>query len=255
MCAGLQYPDFEGRQAIGKREPMVENKVRAAMQRGEFPIQVFHMSGSTYLANAVAGLGFDSMLVDLQHGPTTMGDLFDLVMVIGPELCPMVRVPSSEIGVLEKAVEAGVHGVICPSVDTPQEAERLVAACRTSRSVDVMAIAQIESVPGFDALEAIVSTPGLDALLPGPSDLSVAYGGPPGLDYTGEASIRRLRHIIDVAHDHGLKVTLPATDRVSFETILGWGIDWVTFAGDTVWVPRAGSAVLAEARDVLATRP
>jgi 4-hydroxy-2-oxoheptanedioate aldolase len=164
----------------------------------------------------------------------------------------MVRVPSSEIGILERAVETRVQGVICPAVDTPEEAARVVAACRGALGRDVMSIIQIESVEGFENMDEIFATPHLDGVLPGPSDLSVSFGGPPGLDYTGEVSVGRLRRIVDTAHAHGLKVTMPVVDRASIETAVSWGIDWVTLIGDAFWIANGGRAALADARDVLA---
>ena len=39
---------------------------------------------------------------------------------------PMVRVPWNEPGIIGKVLDAGAYGVICPMINTPEEARALV---------------------------------------------------------------------------------------------------------------------------------
>jgi 4-hydroxy-2-oxoheptanedioate aldolase len=248
---------------------MIENKLKAMLERGERPTQACVMSGSTFITHNVAQIGADSVWIDLQHGPATIASLCDLVMAAGHENCPFVRVPSVDGGILEKAVvDAGVHGVICPMVDTPEQAAMLVEKCndgakiRKRRSVksplaseECLAVVQIESLKGFENLEAICATPGLFGILPGPTDLSVAFGGPVGPGYFDDAQVARLRRIIDVAHKHGLYVALPAMGRDQLNAVLDFGADWTILPGfDITWLLEGGRAALALVRDVLDER-
>jgi 4-hydroxy-2-oxoheptanedioate aldolase len=227
------------------------------------------MSGSTFVVHNVAQLGADSVWIDLQHGPATIAQLCDLVMAVGHDNCPFVRVPSVGDGILEKAVvDAGVHGVICPMVDTPEQAAFLVEKCedgariRKGRTVrqalasdECLAVVQIETRQGLENLEAICATPGLFGILPGPTDLSVAFGGPVGPGYFDDAQVVRLRHIIDVAHDHGLYVALPAMGRDQLNAVLDFGTDWTILPGfDMTWLLEGGRAALALVQDVLDER-
>jgi 4-hydroxy-2-oxoheptanedioate aldolase len=248
---------------------VIENKIKAMLERGERPTQVVVMSGSTLVAQYVAQSGADSVWIDLQHGPATIGSLGDLVMAVGHDNCPFVRVPSLDRRLIEKAVfDAGVHGVICPSVDTADEAAELAEACRiaadmrarrpvvTSRgSTECVAVAQIESVAGFENLEAICATPGLFGLLPGPMDLSIAFGGPAQIDYTDEAALERLRWIIEVGHGHGLYVALPAKDRAQLDAVLELGTDYTIAPGyDLTWLIQGCRASVAMVGQALAER-
>lgn len=245
---------------------MIENKLKAMLERGERPTQACVMSGSTFVIHNIAQIGADSIWIDLQHGPATLTSLCDLVMAVGHENCPFVRIPSLDGGVLEKVVvDAGVHGVICPSVDTPEEAATLVetvahgAKVRAKRSVgsqqaseECLTVAQIESVSGFENLEAICATPGLFGILPGPTDLSVAFGGPAAPGYFDEVQAARLRHIIEVAHDHGLYVALPAIGREQLRATLDFGTDYTIVPGfDMTWLLEGGRAALAMVHDVV----
>lgn len=248
---------------------MVENKLKAMLARGERPTQACVMSGSTYVAHNVAHAGADSVWIDLEHGPATVDRLADLVMAVGHENCPFVRVPSLEGGVVEKAVfDAGVHGVILPGVDTADEAAELVELCthyaklRARRPVgspnaseECLAVVQIESVAGVENLEAICATPGLFGVLPGPGDLVVAFGDEPPADYADPVQSERLRNIIDVAHANDLYAALPAASRPQFEMVLDLGTDYTILPGyDMAWLMDGCRASLAMVREVLDER-
>src|SRR6185503_5326414 len=104
-----------------------------------------------------------------------------------------------------RALDAGAYGVICPMVNDAAECAAFVQACRyppdgyrssgPTRAIvyggadylakangEVLAFAMVETAEGLADVEAIVATPGLDGVYIGPSDLSLALGGPPGQD-------------------------------------------------------------------------
>lgn len=86
---------------------------------------------NAYTAELMAAAGWDSITVDLQHG---VQDYMSMVacfqaMKAYPVL-PMARVPLNEPGVIGKVLDAGAYGVICPMVNTPDEARAFIGACR-----------------------------------------------------------------------------------------------------------------------------
>src|SRR5690606_16709402 len=109
--------------------------------------------------------------------------------------------------ILMKMLDAGCYGLICPMVNTREEAERFVGACRypprgyrssgpirasiyggadySEKANDTILIfAMIETKEALDNLEEIMTTPGLDGVYVGPSDLTISLGGKAGLDPT-----------------------------------------------------------------------
>src|SRR5258708_40110439 len=93
---------------------------------------------------------------------------------------PVVRVPWLEPGILMKTLDAGAYGVICPMVNTRQDAQNLVAwthyAPRGTRSFGptrallyggaayprhatdtIVAFAMIETTTALDSLDQILS--------------------------------------------------------------------------------------------------
>jgi 4-hydroxy-2-oxoheptanedioate aldolase len=160
-------------------------------------------------------------------------------------------------------------------VGTREEAERFVAPCRYPpegiRSVgptrvaktrmfeyvenanrEIMTIAMIETREGFENLEDIVKTPGLDALFPGPGDLAMSYGEKPNVSYDDPKAVKRLRHIVDVAHAAGVKVVLPGPTRKMAEEIFKWGADWAMMGNDWNWALAGASQCLQDTRNVVA---
>ena len=49
-----------------------------------------------------------------------------LQAISASDATPMARVPWLEPGIIMKLLDAGALGIICPMINTPQEAERFV---------------------------------------------------------------------------------------------------------------------------------
>jgi hypothetical protein len=83
----------------------------------------------------------------------------------------------------------------------------------------------------------------------------VAFGGPVGPGYFDEEQAARLRHIVDVAHAHGLYAALPAQGREQLEAVLDFGTDYTILPGfDMKWMLDGGRASLELVREVLEDR-
>jgi 4-hydroxy-2-oxoheptanedioate aldolase len=116
---------------------------------------------------------------------------------------PLARLAWNEPWLIMRALDLGAAGVILPLIDTAAEARKAVESCRYPpvgrRSYgpvraelvmgstapddiggDALCVAMIETREGIDNVEEIATTPGLDGLYIGPSDLSIAVGLPPG---------------------------------------------------------------------------
>lgn len=227
---------------------MPQNVFRDKLVAGAHPTQAFYGAGTGYLARILAGVGFDSLLLDMQHGPLTWERAYELVPLLEPTCSAVLRVPSAERGSLERAADTGAHGIICPDVTTPEEAELLAEARRVGRAADPVAIAQIESPAGLEALSDIAKVPGIDALMPGPSDLSMSLGGEPGLHYTDPVIAGHVRTVIDAAHEHGLWAGVPTLTAEHARLAVEWGADYLIVASDVRWLRLGATAALEELR-------
>ena len=148
----------------------------------------------------------DFVMYDCEHGSFNFEALHD-AMLMGKALGVggFVRVPVGTKDYVSRALDCGAIGVMVPMVETAGQAEDLVkyakyppvgrrgfatACAHTSYRGDVHAkvisdgnnqvitIAQIETKPAIENIDAIASVEGLDVLLVGPADLSISLGIP-----------------------------------------------------------------------------
>ena len=154
---------------------------------------------ATLSAEVFGRAGFDYVCVDTQHGNIEYQITVEMIRAVeAAGTSPIVRVPWNEPGIIGKMLDAGAHGVIVPMVNSPEEAEAAVAACRYapagSRSygptvgrirhadyeewaaANVACIPMIETKQAVEALPEILSVPGIDGIYVGPADLSLTLG-------------------------------------------------------------------------------
>lgn len=211
-----------------------ENPVRRRLRARQPVFGVTLTTPSLETAARVATLGFDFLWVEMEHAPLTLETLRHIVLATrGLPAVPFARVPVNEVWAAKRVLDAGVCGVLFPFTSTPDLARQAVAACRyppagrrgsgaglatstwpdrgdyyDSADCNVVVIALIEEAGALEHLDEIASTPGLDALFIGTSDLSFSLG------YRGRQNESRLEaatdEIRDAAARHGKAVGRPA---------------------------------------------
>jgi 4-hydroxy-2-oxoheptanedioate aldolase len=114
-----------------------------------------------------------------------------------------MRVPWNDPVYLKRALDIGVESVMIPAIDTREQAEQAVRACRyppagfrgsayqvvrgasygigapdyrETAADNLLIICQIESKRAVDNIEAIAAVEGIDMLLIGPNDLAGTVG-------------------------------------------------------------------------------
>jgi 4-hydroxy-2-oxoheptanedioate aldolase len=71
--------------------------------------------------------GQDYIWIEMQHSTLTWREAQNLIDVVASAGCiPFVRVPSANVGDIQKAADAGALGIIIPMVETVQEARNAV---------------------------------------------------------------------------------------------------------------------------------
>jgi 4-hydroxy-2-oxoheptanedioate aldolase len=207
---------------------MRENRLRTLWGAGKPVINSWLAIPSSFSAEVMAHQGWDSLTVDLQHGVIDYAQMVPMLQAISTTATvPIVRVPWLEPGIIMKSLDAGAYGVICPMVNTRDDAARLVACTRyapqgtrsfgpiratlyggadyaTRANDTVVAFAMIETAQALDNLDAILSVEGLDAIYIGPSDLSLALGCKPVFDDVEPKVAEAIQHIVARAQAHGV---------------------------------------------------
>ncbi|MGH7388757.1 MAG: HpcH/HpaI aldolase family protein [Candidatus Rokuibacteriota bacterium] len=209
-----------------------------------------------FTAEVMARLGFDALVVDMQHGLTDMSNLWPMLQAISQtDTVPVVRVPWNDPATIMKALDLGAYAIIVPLIDTAGDAAKAVAACRyppvgmrssgpvravhyggadyVARANDeIVVMAMIETKEGLDNLDAICATPGLDAVYIGPSDLSFALGLPPGPDKADPVHLATCDRIRETAHKHGVKACMHCASAAFAAGAVKRGFDLVMLTSD-----------------------
>jgi len=248
------------------------NPLRQQWAAGQPVVNAWLSIPNSFTAEILANQRYDCLTIDMQHGLIDYQDMLGMLQAIhrrGP--AALVRVPWLDPACVMKALDAGAHGVICPMIETRDQAEQLVRFMRyppqgqrsfgptraslamgadyaATANAEVLCFAMIETKSGMDNLHDIVATPGLDAVYIGPSDLTLGLTGARyriGLDRTEPEMIEAFRAILDAAHAAGIKAGLHCATPGYAVQALAWGFDLVTFATDAALLRDGASASLA----------
>jgi len=177
-----------------------KRKLRAQQHQVGLWVTLAH-PGSTEL---VAGSGFDWLLFDTEHTPTSLpGVMSQLQIAAGYDSQAVVRPAWNDTVLIKQYLDIGAQTLLLPYVQNAQEARDAVAsmrypprgvrgvggatrASRYGRVADYMRgceaelclLVQAETGQALEQLHAIVAVDGVDGVFIGPSDLSASLGYP-----------------------------------------------------------------------------
>ena len=235
---------------------MRENRLRNLWAQGQAAVNGWLAIGNSFSAEVMAHQGWDTLTVDMQHGVIDYAQMVTMLQAISTTATvPVVRVPWLEPGIIMKSLDAGAYAIICPMVNTVDDAARLVSythyAPRGARSFGpvraslyggadyaqmaddtVVAFAMIETAQALDNLDAILAVEGLDAVYIGPSDLSLALGCKPVFDDVDPPVAQAIAHIVARAKAHGVRAGVHNGRVDVARARIALGFDFVTVGSD-----------------------
>jgi 2-dehydro-3-deoxyglucarate aldolase len=179
-------------------------KTKNKMQAGEPAIGGWVMTGNPAVVEIMAAEGFDFLVADMEHTAIHVETFYHMILATKGTGCELIaRLPACDPVVAKQVLDMGAAGIIVPSVNTPAEAAQTVAIakyppegtrgaalCRATgfgrnfadyyanHNREVLVVAMIEHITAVKQVDAILATPGLDAILVGPYDLSASMGIP-----------------------------------------------------------------------------
>src|SRR5688572_4346147 len=110
---------------------MRDNKLRSLWAAKGKAVNGWLAIPNSFCAEVMAHQGWDTLTIDLQHGLIDTAVLVPMLQAIqATPTMPLVRVPWLEPGVIMKTLDAGAQGLICPMVNTREDAQRLVQYTR-----------------------------------------------------------------------------------------------------------------------------
>ncbi len=110
---------------------MKRNNVKKRWDEGQTVLNGWLSVASAFTAEIMAEQGYDALTIDLQHGFVGYEQATHMLQAMRASgIAPLVRVPWLEPGMIMKALDAGAWGIICPMVNTAEQARTLVSCVR-----------------------------------------------------------------------------------------------------------------------------
>jgi 4-hydroxy-2-oxoheptanedioate aldolase len=246
------------------------NNLKTRIKNGEAVHGCWLNLGGPLTAEIVAQAGFDWVLIDLEHGAGNEKDaLSQLQAIAHTGATGLVRVESAEKQRILRVLDIGAAGVMCPHINNPQDARKMVDGLRYpplgSRGIakftraagfgndfagyfnnandNVIGIAQIESKEALDHLDEIAAVDGIDVLFIGPSDLSAALGIFGQFDHPTYTAA--LKAIIKAANAAGKATGILIAHADDYKTYYDMGIRMIACGADSAFVAEGARALAA----------
>jgi 2-keto-3-deoxy-L-rhamnonate aldolase RhmA len=185
----------------------IPNHARRRLAAGELSLGMGVRQARTVdIATIAKTSGFDWLFIDMEHSSMDVDLASQLAMAsLAVGITPIVRVPGHEHHHASRLLDNGAQGIVAPHVDTPEEAARIVSACRypplgrrslagAQPQLGFRAVSMAEAMPLINAetlvvvmletptaianADAIARLPGVDVLLIGTNDLCAEMGIP-----------------------------------------------------------------------------
>jgi 4-hydroxy-2-oxoheptanedioate aldolase len=214
------------------------NPFKAALAEGRVQIGCWLALASPYAAEAVAGAGFDWLVVDMEHAPNTLETTLAQLQAIAPYPgAAVVRPASNDIVRIKHILDLGAQTLVVPYVQTVEEAQAAVTAMRyptaglrgvagamratgfgriagyhRKAGTELCLVVQVETAEALGRLEAIAGVDGVDAVFIGPADLAASMGhlGEPGHPEVCAAVLDAIARLKAMGKPAGLLTTDPA---------------------------------------------
>jgi 2-keto-3-deoxy-L-rhamnonate aldolase RhmA len=250
-----------------------KNPLKQKLARGQNTAGAWAFGGNPVSIEILCNAGFDWLIIDMEHGPNDIGAVAEQIRAMkGSGASPIVRAPWNDFVVIKRILDAGAMGVIIPSVNTAEEAQEAVKACKyppegvrgiaaSTRAAgfgqnsmeyfkkanqEILVIVQIETPLAVENAEQISRVSGVDGVFIGPMDLATSHG-----------------HLANPAHPEMVDIIASVEDKikksgkfmgtisVSWEQaqeLYGRGYQFITLLSDVMGLSKVASQAVDEFR-------
>jgi 4-hydroxy-2-oxoheptanedioate aldolase len=202
----------------------------ARMRAGDTILTAWCTLPHPLIVESLARAGFNAVTFDFQHGAFTFDGLINCISAAAANgMMVSVKMAYGDPAFASRVLDAGAGGVIMPSVNNIADARTLALAtkfppigtrcwgpqtalyyARLDRNGYLhyandltVSLAMIESAEGYEQVEKIMTTPGIDGVLVGPYDLSISLSRGRYVDPNAPAVVAALEKVLVLALRHG----------------------------------------------------
>ena len=248
------------------------NRFKQALKDGQQQIGLWNSIPGPLVAEALAGCGFDWVVIDTEHAPTDVPDVLGMLQAMAPyPVSAVVRPAANDPVLIKRLLDFGAQTLILPYIQSAEEAQAAVAAVRyaprgmrgvagltrasrfgavpdyTRRAdAEICLILQVETALALSRIEEIAATDGVDGLFIGPADLAASMGHPGALDHPAvkaaiEDAIRRITAT-------GKPAGILTSDAAFARACMGWGTRFTAVGMDIGLMLQAARGLAASYR-------
>ncbi len=238
---------------------MKTNSVRHRMKQGEATFGTWLTLPDPVAARLLATSGFDWITVELEHTATTFETAaLSFALIAAGGCVPLARVPVNSTENIKRVLDTGAWGVIVPMVNSRAEAEAAVAAARFPplgrRSVggqlnaanfdadqatyrqraneEILVVVMIEHVDAVADAEAIITTPGIDAIFIGPNDLLNSLGQMPSFESEAPEFVAAVNRVRELCQQHRVPVGIHVISPEAAKQRVAEGFQFIALGSD-----------------------
>ena len=248
----------------------MKNLLKEKLQKGQVVIGTGVGIGHPDVTEVLSRLGFDWLFIDSEHAPLSIETMQVMMQAMnGSDCTPIIRPQWNDMVIIKRVLDIGAHGVLIPWVNTKEEAEYAVRACKyppeglrgcgprrcalfdpdyiKTANDEILVIVQIETRKAVSNIDDILSVKGVDACFIGPLDLSLSFGFQ-GPQWDNPQYIEAFDKVLVATKKWGKTTGLVIPqERVQWAIEKGFTI--LSVSGDLGHLMQGARAVLEGARD------
>ena len=258
-----------------------KNTFKAALKSGQSPIGLWVGLASTNATEALAGCGFDWLLLDCEHAPNNVQSALEQLRATAPyPVHPVIRPVQGDVAAIKQYLDIGAQTLLIPMIDTPEQAALMARAmlyppqgirgvgatlARASRwnqvqnyldqaDGEMCLLVQVETTLAIQNLSAIAATEGVDGVFFGPADLSASMGyrGQPGHPAVQKVILDGIATVRAAGKAAGILMA----DKSLAQKYLDAGAQFVAVGVDTSLLVRAATELASHFKtDITADAP
>ncbi len=166
---------------------------------------------STEIPRLLAAVGFDYLFIDSEHGGFSLETVQDFVVASNQSgITPFVRVGEMLYSHVTRVLDVGAQGIIFPRVECASQLREAISWMKypphgtrgfgfmapqldykqyslpeimENLNAQTMVIVQFETALSIERCDELLTVPGIDVAMVGPTDLSISLGVPGEFDH------------------------------------------------------------------------
>ena len=255
---------------------MRENVLKRRLAAGETVLGSWLSLPDALAAEAMARLGWDWLLVDMEHGPAALNEAVGMLTALRTtDVATFVRAAWNESSQIQRVLDLGCTGVVVPVVNSAEDARSVVRDARFSplgersrggvraalafgtdpatyfarANDELLVLVQVETEAAVANVGEILAVDGLDGIFVGPNDLAGSLGKRwPDVWGADEPYMALIRHAAAATNRAGKFAGILANSPAMAKQVAEMGYRFIGISSDVNYMTAAAKRALEEAR-------